>query len=132
MKIAIAIVIIALVAFGGWKIFEQWQKVEEGQQQPAPQAVLIPDTQLPGMDGNLESALDNARRRGASGLRDFLKQHGGRIRDPRLASIQLDYVVLVAKEDLAEARNVFAKVKERTDGSSPVYPRVKQLEKTFD
>lgn len=54
------------------------------------------------------------------------------VADPRLASIELDYVVLVAREDIAEARKVFAQVKQRTPPASLVYPRIKQLEKTYD
>jgi hypothetical protein len=44
----------------------------------------------------------------------------------------LDYVVLVAKDDPAEARRVFTRVKTRTSTTSPVYPRIESLAKTYE
>jgi hypothetical protein len=43
----------------------------------------------------------------------------------------LDYVVLVANDNPAEARKTFIRVKQRVPRESPVYPRVKQLEKAY-
>ena len=54
------------------------------------------------------------------------------VQDPRKAWIELDYCVLVSREDLSEARRVFAEVKKRTPPSSPVWPRVKDLEKVYE
>jgi hypothetical protein len=131
MKIVIAIAIILIVGLGGWQVYEHWVTVSQQEEAALKPPVIIP-TQLPGMDYTLEGPLGTASQRGASGLRDFLRQNGGKIQDPRLASIELDYVVLVSREDIAEARRVFAKVKARVPTSSPIYPRVKQLEKTYD
>jgi hypothetical protein len=64
-------------------------------------------------------------------LRNWLKAYDRQIKDPRKAWIELDYCVLVAREDPAEARRVFASVKDRMPASSPVWPRIKQLEKTY-
>jgi len=44
----------------------------------------------------------------------------------------LDYVLVAAPGDPAEARRVFAQVKARLTPRSPVYPRMKQLEKTYE
>ena len=52
--------------------------------------------------------------------------------DPRRAWIQLDYVVEVSREDPSEAKRVFKNVKDRTPPSSPVYSRIKSLEKTYE
>jgi len=93
---------------------------------------MIMGDQLPGMPSQLEQSLQEARKRGAAGLRDWLKAHGQSIEDPRKAWIELDYCVAVAREDTAEARRVFASVKERIGSASPVWPRVKQLEKTYE
>ena len=62
-------------------------------------------------------------------MKNWLKTHSQSVEDPRKAWIELDYCVAVAREDPAEARRVFATVKERTPPSSPVWPRIKQLEK---
>jgi hypothetical protein len=53
-------------------------------------------------------------------------------RNPSKAWIELDYCTLIAREDPAEARRLFAAVKERTPASSPVWDRVKKLEKTYE
>ena len=52
--------------------------------------------------------------------------------DPRLAWIELDYVVEVAPSDPAAARKVFAQVKARLTPTSPVYSRMQQLEKPYE
>jgi hypothetical protein len=76
--------------------------------------------------------LEVARKRGAAGLHDFLAMYGNTISDPCRAWIELDYVVLVAQSNPGEARRQFAKVKSRAQPGSPVYDRVKQLEKTYE
>ena len=43
----------------------------------------------------------------------------------------MNHDVLIAREDPAEAKRVFAGVKERTPATSPIFPRIKQLEKTY-
>jgi len=132
VKALIAIVLIAGFGFIGWKLYEQWVAVQEPEK-PVVQ-VISPSSgaELEGLPPSLESALATAQQQGADGLRNFLKRYGKAIRDPRLAWIELDYAVLVMREDIAEARKVFARVKERTPPSSPVYPRIKQLENTYE
>jgi hypothetical protein len=135
MKALIAIAIIVAAAFGGWQIYSYWVEVR-GKEKAKEQAVEVQQApsgdQLPGMTPTLEPQLQVAQRQGAAGLRQFLTRFGKTISDPRLASIQLDYVVLVAREDPAEAKRVFAQVKKRTTQGSPLYTRVKQLEKTYE
>ncbi|MEO7298848.1 MAG: hypothetical protein ABI042_09760 [Verrucomicrobiota bacterium] len=133
MKALIAILIIVGAAYGGWQIYSYWTQVDakdkaKTEEAPPP----ISGNQLPGMSPKLDSALEAAMRKGATGLKQFLLQYGQTIRDPRLASIELDYVVLVARGNPAEAKKVFARVKQRTTATSPVYERVKQLEKTYE
>jgi hypothetical protein len=135
MKALIAITIIVAAGMGGWKIYSHWLDIQEAEKKKRQQTeVAQPQatgTQLPGMVSQLEPILEVAQRQGASGLRRFLGQYGKTINDPRLASIELDYVVLVANDNPAEARKTFARVKQRVPRESPVYPRVKQLEKAY-
>jgi hypothetical protein len=132
MKFIIGAVIVIGLAVGGWNFYHYYQKFEDKtDSQPAVAAPPSGDS-LPGMPQTLEPTLEAARQRGAKGLHDFLTVYGRNISDPRLASIELDYVLLVAQSDPAEARKVFARVKKRTTSDSPVYPRVQQLEKTYD
>jgi hypothetical protein len=135
MKALIAIVIIVAAAMGGWEIYSHWQDIKEKERQKHQQSEVVQTqsvgSQLPGMVSQLEPILEVAQRQGATGLRKFLGQYGKTIADPRLASIELDYVVLVANENPAEARKTFARVKQRISRESPVYARVKQLEKAY-
>ena len=87
---------------------------------------------LPGVPYNLETSLQAAKKQGAAGLRNWLKINGQSVEDPRKAWIELDYCVAVARQDPAEARRVFAAVKERLGPSSPVWPRMKQLESAYE
>jgi len=132
-KLIGALIIIA-VLYGGWELFLYWEKVknEEETQQKQDAAAMVMGDQLPGLAPALESALQAARKQGAAGLRNCLKTYGQSVEDPRKAWIELDYCVAVAREDPAEARRVFAAVKERIGPASPVWPRMKQLEKTYE
>jgi hypothetical protein len=114
-----------------YKTIEKQDAASEpsGKKEPArPPATA---TALPGLPESMEAALQAAEKRGAEGLRNFLRTYGPYVRDPRLASIELDYVVLVSRVDPAEARRVFKSVQERTPTFSPIYERVKRLEKNY-
>ncbi len=130
----ITILIILVALFAGWKLFEFWEKTknEEEATQKQKAASVVTEGQLSGVPFQLEDSLAKARQRGAEGLRDWLKAYGAQVQDPRKAWIQLDYCVLISRQDLSEARRVFAQVKQRTPDSSPVWPRIKQLEKTYE
>ncbi len=132
-KVISALIVVA-VLWGGWELFFYWEKVknqeETQKKQEASEAVM--GDQLRGMPYQLEASLRTAQGQGAAGLRNFLKTYGTNIQDPRKAWIQLDYCVLVSREDPSEARRVFKEVKSRTDSSSPVWPRIQRLEKTYE
>jgi len=130
----IAALIIVIVIYGGWHLFLYWDKVnheEETAHKQAASSVIDPQ-QLPGLPEKYQPAYQAAEKQGAAGLKNWLKTYGPAIQDPRKAWIQLDYCVLIAREDPAEAKSIFADVKKRTPASSPVYPRIKQLEKTYE
>jgi hypothetical protein len=130
----IVIFIIVVALFGGWQLFLYWDKVsheEDVKKKQEASSVIVPE-QLPGIPQQLEASLAAAQKQGAAGLRRWLKTYGRSIQDPRRAWIQLDYCVAVAREDPADAKQTFAEVKNRTPDSSPVMPRIKQLEKTYE
>jgi hypothetical protein len=133
MKFLIGLIIVVGLSLGIWQIQHYWGTFGEKPAAPAvpPQAEVIGD-QLPGLPPGLDGALRMAEQQGAPALRAFLAAHAREIQDPRRAWIELDYVVLSGAIDPAEARRVFAEVKARLQPSSPVYDRMKQLEKTYD
>ena len=134
MTKVIAAFIIIVVLYVGWEIFLYWDKVshEEETKQKQNAAAMVIGEQLPGMSYKLEDSLRVAQKQGATGLKNWLKTYSQSVEDPRKAWIELDYCVAVAREDPSEARRVFAQVKERTAPSSPVWPRMKQLEKAYE
>jgi len=130
MTKVIAIAVIVLLLYGGWNFFLYWERVKNEKEEEAQQvaaAVVVPE-QLPGLPGYLEPTLRVAEQQGPAALRAWLKTNGPAIQDPRKAWIELDYCVMVVRDDPSEARRVFADVRDRTPPSSPVWPRIKQLQ----
>ncbi len=128
----IAIFIIVLVLFGGWQLFLYWERVknEDETKQKQQAAAAVTCDQLPGVPDKLIQSLQNASK-SALTLTNWLKANERFIQDPRKACIQLDYCLLLSREDLPEARRIFKDVKDRTPPSSPVWPRIQQLEQTY-
>jgi len=86
---------------------------------------------LEGMPANFQPSLEAAQAQGAPALKQWIDRYRGHIRDPKLAAIELDYVVLVSRSNPAEAKRVFQLVKRRVPATSPVYERVKRLDSTY-
>jgi hypothetical protein len=130
----IAALAIVLVLFGGWNLFLYWDKInhEKDLQEKAEREKQITEDSLPGLPWQLGQSLLEARQKGGEGLRQWLKDFGNKVQDPRKAWIELDYCLMIARTDLGEARRVYAEVKARTPPTSPVYGRVTQLAKTYD
>ncbi len=133
MKFLVGLIIVVGLLLGAWQLHQYWGTFKEKEPETvAPAPPDISGDQLPGMSPSLQPVLEEARRRGAAGLHDFLTMYGNTISDPRRSSIELDYVVLLAQSSPGEARREFAKIKSRVPPGSPVYRRVKQLEKTYE
>ena len=92
----------------------------------------LDERRLRGLPLKYEQSLRAARQQGAEGLRKWLTTYGHLVEDPRKAWIQLDYMVLIAAKNPAEARRIFAEVKGRTPQDSPVWPRIEKLSQTFE
>jgi hypothetical protein len=128
--------LIVLAVFGLLKkVLTTYRTIEErgAASEVAPSQPASPSSSasLTGLPPSLEPALQAAQKQGASGLRDFLNRYRFSIQDPKLAAIELDYVVLVSLQDPAEARRVFKTVQARTPTWSPLHERIKSLEKNF-
>jgi len=129
----IGILIVLLVVWGGYKVVKYYKEVDARRyQEEQVTGRNLDPTQLAGMPQQLEESLNLAQNQGAAAMREWLATYGAQIRDPRKAWIQLDYCKMIFREDPQEARAVYVSVKDRLTESSPVYPRMKELEKTFD
>lgn len=132
MKALITIAIFLGLYFLGKSIFGEY-KNKEAKEQKA-EAVAkgeITSDGLSGMPPQFEPSYLQAKSQGAAALKAWLERYHSYIQDPKLASIQLDYVVLVGRSNPAEAKRIFAAVKARTPKTSPIYNRVHQLNATF-
>lgn len=88
-------------------------------------------TVMPGLPPQLEAGYEAASRQGAGAVKIWLNANRRSIQDPRLAAIELDYVVMVAGKDFGEAREVFAAVQARTPTNSPLASRIKKMERSY-
>src|SRR5437667_5813413 len=105
MNAIIRLLIIALVFYGIVKLFHFLESVKkpdkfllenEGtEDKTKPKAPAV----LPGLPPNFEASLEAAQKEGAPGLKRWLDRYRSYVQDPRLASIELDYVVLVANSN---------------------------------
>jgi hypothetical protein len=130
----ITVLIIVAALWGGWQLFLYWDKVKTEDETAAKkkaQTEITSGEQLSGMPSPLEPSYQAAKKQGATGLKNWLKINGRNIQDPRKAWIELEYCIAISREDPVEAKRVYAEVRNRTPQTSPVWPRIKQLEKTY-
>ena len=130
----IAVVIIVLVLFGVFELYSYYKSVEDESAAKKKEAAarVVKGEQLPGMAYELQASLTAAQQAGPKVFANWLATYGRSIQDPRLAWIQLDYVVAISRENPADAKKIFAAVKDRTPSSSPVYPRLQELAKSYE
>ena len=137
MRQFIGILLIIGAIWGCRELYRYWENVKARKEAedraggPTTTAVAATPTALPGLPANLESSLQAAQKQGATGLKNWLKLYHPYVSDPRLAAIELDYIVLISSSNPQEARQLFAAIKQRTPTNSPIFPRIRQLEKTY-
>jgi hypothetical protein len=128
----IGALIIAAVAFVGYRVYLHWAKIHEerGGKVEAPLVAVSGDS-LPGMPAHLDATCRAARDKSAAAFRSWFAAHEKQLSDPRKAWIELDLCVAIRRDSPMEAREIFARVKKRVAPSSPVWPRMKDLERAF-
>jgi hypothetical protein len=137
MRQLIALLLVIGAIWGARQLYHYWEdvkakkEIEDRGGAPPPATTPAATAVLPGLPASLENSLQAAQKQGAAGMKNWLKLYRSYVSDPRLAAIELDYVLMISSTNPQEARQVFAAVKQRTPTNSPVYPRVKQLEKTY-
>jgi hypothetical protein len=134
MTKAIWILIILLVCYGGYLLFQEWDKarLEHDGKKKAEAAAAVSGESLPGMPYQLETALRSARDKGPVAFRTWFSTNEKLLADPRKAWIELELCVAMSRENPSEAKKIFAGVKKRVPPSSPVWPKMKEMEKTFE
>jgi hypothetical protein len=136
MKILISILIILAVCVGGYKLWDHWNTVKEQgvlERKAAAGADINPET-LPGLPPQLHQKVREAQQAGPETFKRFIDscKRFPDVKDPRLAWMELDYMVMISSTDPIEAKKIFFEVKKRTPTDSPIYPRIKALEKSYE
>jgi hypothetical protein len=134
MTKAIWVLIILVVGYGGFLLVKQWNQTQQDQarEEKKSAAAIVSGESLPGMPHQLETGLRTAKERGARAFQAWFKANEPLLADPRKAWIELELCVAMTRENPAEARKIFTSVQSRTGPSSPVWPRVQELAKTFE
>lgn len=133
MTKAIWVLIILVVGYIGYLLFQQWDKarLEHAGQKPEQAAALATGDSLAGMPYQLDAGYRAAKASGAANFRTWFNTNEKLLADPRKAWIELELCVAMTRDNPAEAKKIYAAVKGRVPPSSPVYGKVKELEKTF-
>ncbi len=145
MRKLVGFLLIVAAIYGGWQLYLYYKDVEtqtnaaNGVATPAaptPAAPaadpVIPQESLAGLPPSLEGPLKAAYQQGPAAIGAWLKKYRYAVKDPRLAAIELDYVTLLYQRDPVEAKKIYLSVKARTPANSPLYARVKKLEKAYE
>jgi hypothetical protein len=133
------LLLIIAALFGLKELHRYWEQVKARQEAKdpgysgAPVATAAPTAPggMPALPPGLEASLREAKSQSPAALKLWIEKHRPYVQDPRLASAELDYVVLIGGRNYLEAKKIFNAVKQRTPTNSPVYPRIQQLEKNY-
>jgi hypothetical protein len=132
MKVFIAIAVVIGVLFGAYQLWEYWDKVNHEKQKSQQETGQLQDSRtFEGMPLQLEQSLEQARQKGPETFKQWLDKNRPLIKDPRLAAVELDYVVAITRSSPVEAKKIFADVKARIPETSPLYKRIRAMEKTY-
>ncbi|MGC3959239.1 MAG: hypothetical protein QM813_15245 [Verrucomicrobiota bacterium] len=134
MTKAIWVLIILVVGYVGYLLFNQWDKarLEHDGRKPAETATgMVSGDGLAGMPNQLEAGYRAAKGNGPTAFRAWFTANEKSLTDPRKAWIEMELCVAMTRENPAEAKKIYLAVKSRVPPSSPVYAKVKELEKTF-
>lgn len=139
MKALISIFIVLVCVYGFMELVGFYNRTAKpqssgGEEVSAPRVEHIAGSGegLSGMPVGLEASLAQAQQQGLEELGKWLKQWGRNVQDPRLAWIELDYIVLLNLKDHKLARERFLQVKSRIGPESPVAERIRKLEPAYE
>lgn len=132
MTKAIWVLIILVIGYIGYLMFQQWDKARLEHAGRKNEPTTIVGDSLPGMPYQLDQSYKTAKGTSAAAFQTWFTTNERHLADPRKAWIELELCVAMSRQNPAEARKIFANVKARVPPSSPVWSRLKELEKTFE
>lgn len=142
MKALITIFIILVAVYGFMELVgfydRSTKRTNRSSDEEWNQAATVPTGNAPitgsslsGLPPTLEGSLAQAQQEGVEVFGKWLKTWHKQIQDPRLAWIELDYVVLLNLKSHREARERFQEVKARVGPGSPVLDRIAKLDSAY-
>jgi hypothetical protein len=125
--------IIAVVVFIGYRFYLYWESFQEehDRQKSAPVMNVSPES-LPGMPEQLQAGFHAAKSKSPAAFSAWFKANESELTDPSKAWVELDLCIAIRRDNPVEAKAIFARVKKRIPPSSPVWPRMKELENAFE
>jgi hypothetical protein len=137
MKVLVNVLIALAVAFVAFKIFLHWDKAKEKrvQEERAARGADIDPEQLPGLPSRFHAKLLEVQQHSDPAVFkrfiDACKTYPD-VKDPRLAWMELDYVVRLSAINPVEAKQIYWAVKKRTPPDSPIWPRLRMMAKHYE
>ena len=138
LRFLITVAIIAGVWYVGDAIMDKYRSVQTqsgnspAQSTTAPAPAPASAGPLPGMPDRLQASLDAAQSQGPAAMKRWLDANAKHVQDPALGNIELEYAVMVSRQNFAGAREIYRKVKARTPANSPLQPKLKRLAATYE
>ena len=132
MKPLIGIAVVIAVIVGIWKMWDYWDQVNKERMATQAETEALAQQHFEGMPQQLEASLQKAQSGGSKSFKQWLEHYRPSVKDPRLAAIELDYVLAIANENPVEAKRIFLQVKNRIPTNSPLYKRIQPLEKNYE
>jgi hypothetical protein len=135
MKFILVVLMLAGLIYAGRLFFDKVQETQKRRLREESGQAEVQKGPLPGFrqgfEPQLERTLAEARQQGAYALGQWLRLYRIHVSDPRLAEIELDYVLLIGPTDRAEARRVLDGLAQRVGSDSPLHKRFEQIRKTY-
>lgn len=140
MKALITIFILLVAVYLFTQLVGFYNRTARPQPQPGWEQEAAPasvprsagEESLSGLPPYLEASLAEAQQQGPEALGKWLKTWSKQVKDPRLAAIELDYIVLLNLKDHDAARDLFHQLQARVRPKSPVYPRIQKLAPAYE
>lgn len=131
---SIWVLFILIACYIAYLVFQQWDKarLEHDGKLKAEAAAVVNGDSLQGLPYQLEPTLRSAKDKGPVAFQAWFTTNEKYLSDPRKAWIELELCVAMSRENPSEAKKIFARVKGRIPPSSPVWSKMKELEKSFE
>lgn len=138
LRFLITAAIIAAIWYVGDAIMGSYRNVQKqnGTLPPEKSAPATPGpaapAELTGLPDRLAPSLQTAQSAGPAAMKKWLDANARHVQDPKLGDIELEYAVMLSRQNFSAARDVYRAVKARTPANSPLQAKLKRLAATYE